>query len=131
MQGEQSMRSSALFRRQLWRLSGQERLLCWPRLFTSCVGTSGGRVSQRRRQLLRPSQESLLGVQLGTGRATLGLAQDQGGGRRTSHLGSQTTDCRLSQEQRAGRSSSRTTAPRLLVAHPGAGRFDRTTRSSW
>ena len=130
MQGERSMRSSALFRRRLWRLSGQVRRLCWPQLFTSCVGTSGGRVSQRRRQLLRSSQESLLGAQLGTGRATLGVAQDQGGGRRSSHLGSQTTGSRLSQEQRAGRSSSRTTPPRLLVAHPDAGRFDRTTRSS-
>ena len=129
MQGEQPMRSSALFRRRPWRLSGQDRRLCSPQLFTSCVGTSGGRVSQRRRQLLRPSQESLLGGQLGTGRATLGVAQDQGGGRRSSHLVSQTTGSRLSQEQRAGRSSSRTTAPRLL-AHPDAGCFDRTTRSS-
>ena len=124
------MRSLALFRRRLWRLSGQVRRLCWPQLFTSCVGTSGGRVSQRRRQLLRSRQASLLGAQLGTGRATLGVAQDQGGGRRSSHLGAQTTGSRLSQERRAGRSSSRTTPPRLVVAHPDAGRFYRTTRSS-
>ena len=102
MQDVRSMRSSALFRRRLWRLSVQERQLCWPQLSTSCVGTSGGPGCQRRRRHLSCSQEGFLGAQLGAGQGrNVGGRSDQGV--------PQTPGSRLSHEQRAGGLSLRTT----------------------
>ena len=120
MQDVLSMRSSALFRRRLWRLSVQERQLCWPQLSTSCVGTSGGPGCQRRRRHLSCSQVEFLGAQLGVGRG-------QSGGGRSNQGVSQTPGFSLSQEQGAGGSSWRTTSKRWLWLNPGGEGWGGTT----
>ena len=114
MQDVLSMRSSALFRRRLWRLSGQERRLFWPQLSTSCVGTSGGPGCQRRLRHLSYSQVEFLGAQLGVGRG-------RSGGGRSNQGVPLTPGTRLSHEQRAGGLSWKTTGKRLLWPNHGGG----------
>ena len=83
----------------------------------------------RRRQPrhLTPSQQGLLGAQLGVGLATLGVAPTPGGGGRSSQGVSQTPGFSLSQEHGAGGSSWRTTSKRWLWLNPGGGGWGGTT----